>query len=70
MKIIFCLSRRANADSPGVGEPRGRSSTESEAKIKSQTNLARSRSAQSLKVSLMGLKNTLVIPAILQNLIK
>ncbi|XP_023347388.1 protein furry [Eurytemora carolleeae] len=42
--------RRANADSPGVGEPRGRSSTESEAKIKSQTNLARSRSAQSLKV--------------------
>jgi len=36
--------------SPGPAEPRGRSSTESDAKVKSQTNLARSRSAQSLKI--------------------
>merc|ERR1719481_2134421 len=36
--------------SPIPAEPRGRSHTESEAKVKSQTNLARSRSAQSLKV--------------------
>merc|ERR1719300_1106176 len=36
--------------SPIPAEPRGRSHTESESKMKSQTNLARSRSAQSLKV--------------------
>merc|ERR1719341_641734 len=41
--------RRTNI-SPGPAEPRGRSSTESDAKVKSQTNLARSRSAQSLKI--------------------
>jgi hypothetical protein len=39
------------AASPGPAEPRLRSSTESESRLKSQTNLARSRSAQSLKVS-------------------
>ena len=37
--------------SPIPAEPRGRSNTESESKQKSQTNLARSRSAQSLKVA-------------------
>jgi len=41
---------RKTATSSPVTEPRGRCSTESEAKLKSQTNLARSRSAQSLKV--------------------
>merc|ERR1719334_688889 len=41
---------RKSTASPGPAEPRGRSSTESDAKLKSQTNLARSRSAQSLKV--------------------
>ena len=41
-------SRRGG--SPVPGEPRGRASTESDPKVKSQTNLARSRSAQSLKV--------------------
>jgi hypothetical protein len=39
------------AASPGPAEPRLRSGTESESRLKSQTNLARSRSAQSLKVS-------------------
>merc|ERR550517_962704 len=42
--------RRAANGSPGPGEPRGRASTESDPKVKSQTNLARSRSAQSLKI--------------------
>ena len=57
MSPHHCRKQPPNATSPGLrtspglpGEPRLRSSTESESRLKSQTNLARSRSAQSLKV--------------------
>ena len=36
--------------SAGPGEPPGRAGTDTDTKVKSQTNLARSRSAQSLKI--------------------
>ena len=42
--------RSGSNRSPGPGEPRGRAGADMDAKVKSQTNLARSRSAQSLKI--------------------